>query len=146
MPEWRKRKHGTPRQIGQAFPLEGESQQKKKSALAKVWGNLSGGDRSARTKKFVAAMQELLKPKEERLMESDILNPEEVKFLVQKGLLSIDDDEEIQLTAKGIKYLADRRAKKHPEEYVIREGEEPHVKSLTEKEREWMRREDETED
>lgn len=139
MVQWRKRKHGTPRQIGQPFPIEGESQQKKKSALTKLWGNLSGGDRSARTKKFVAVMQELLKPKEERLMESDILNPEEVKFLVQRGLLSIDGNDEIELTAKGIKYLADTRAKRHPEEYVMREGEEPHVR-LTQKEKEWMHR------
>jgi len=136
--QWRRRNRGTPRQIGQAFPVDEESQQKKKRALGKLWGNLSGKDRSMRTKKFVEGLQQLLKPKEDRLMASEILSPNDVKLLVDRGLLEIDDSDEIQLTAKGIKFINDKRMTEKPSEYTNSGNVKLSKGTLTEQYKKWM--------
>jgi hypothetical protein len=122
------------------LPLERESMQKKKGFLPK----LKGLANSERMKALADAVNKATRTKEEKLMESDILTPEDIKYLSEKGLLEIDEDsEEIRLTAKGIKFLQDKRVRERPEEYTIREGEEPRVK-LTDKAKEWEHRDDET--
>lgn len=131
MVQWRKRKVGTPRQRGQAFPVEDESPQKKRSALSKVMGHLSGGDRSMREKKFIEGMKQMLKSKDQKLLdESEILTPNDVKVLCDRGLLEINDDDEIAITLKGYKYLMDLRKKEHPQEGVPKPRR--HTNRLTE--------------
>lgn len=137
--QWRRRTRGTKRQIGQAFPLERESMQHKKGLLPKLRGMAN----SERMKALREAYNEALKPKEQKLLESDILNPEEIKYLTDKGLMSIDDDGEVELTAQGIAYLQKRRMKERPQEYDTRDGQ-PHPK-LTEKVKEWEEHEHEGE-
>ena len=45
-------------------------------------------------------------------------------------MLEVDEDsEEVKLTAKGIKFLQDKRVQERPQEYDLREGEEPRVKT-----------------
>jgi ATP-dependent protease HslVU (ClpYQ) ATPase subunit len=138
--DWRKRKHGTPRQIGQAFPVDEASTQKKKSALKKIVGNLNGSDRSMRTKKFVEGMKEILKSKDQKLMESEILTPNDVTLLCDRGLLEIDDDDEIKLTAKGIAFLQKQRQKEKPREYT-KSGQV----RLTEQNKKWLEEDEEKE-
>jgi hypothetical protein len=141
MTDWRKRKHGTPEQVGKPFPVDGESQQHKKSALSKLVGNLSGGDRSARTKKFVEGLKQVLRSKEDKLMtESEILTPNDVKLLCDRGLLEINDDDEIKITAKGLAFLQKQRQKERPNEFT-KNGQ---VK-LTEQNKRWFGEDEEDE-
>lgn len=100
--------------------------QKKKGLLPR----LRGISTSERYKALAESYNKLTKPKADKLMESEILTPEDIEYLQTKGLLEVDEDsEEVKLTAKGIKYLQDRRVRERPQEYELREGEEPSLKT-----------------
>ena len=133
--QWRRRKTGTPRQIGQAFPVDRESMQHKKGLLPRLRGMAN----SEKMKALKETYSETIKPKEQKLLESDILTPDEIKYLVDKGLISIDDDEEIQLTAQGIAYLQKRRMQEKPQEYDMKDGHP--TPRLTEKVKDWEEKE-----
>jgi hypothetical protein len=139
MPEWRRRKRGTPRQIGKPFPIEGESQQQKKGLLPKIIGRFQGDHRSPREKAFYEKIKNAIRPKEDKMLldkEAEIFSPEDMQFLQDKGLIEIDDySGDIELTAKGIEYIYKRRIQKRPEEL-----EKDGSIRLTSKEREWMHR------
>lgn len=97
---------------------------------------LRGMANSEKTKALKDAINEAIKPKEQKLLESDILNPEEIKYLTDKGLMSIDDDGEVQLTAQGIAYLQKKRMREKPQEYNTGKDGHPHPK-LTEQVKKW---------
>ena len=75
--QWRRRKRGTPNQIGQAFPLERQSMQHKKRLLPK----LRGLSKSEQYKALADVYNKVTKPKTDKLMESEILAPEDIEYL-----------------------------------------------------------------
>lgn len=136
--QWRRRVRGTKRQIGTAFPVEGDSQQHKKGLLPKIMGRISGDHRSEREKEFIEKLKNALKPKEEKMLIDDtneIFTPDDMSYLQDKGLIEVDDySGDIELTAKGIEYIYRKRIQKRPEE-IERENKT----KLTDLERKWMR-------
>jgi hypothetical protein len=102
--QWRRRKKGSPRQIGKPFPLD-ESMQKKKGLLDTLRGRFAGKHTSPYDNQRVDALKELirdhLKSDEERLA-GDILTESDARYLERKGLISVDPyTDAITLTEKG---------------------------------------------
>lgn len=137
MVQWRKRKTGTPRQIGQAFPVDKESMQQKKGMLSKISGRLSGDHRSHREQEFIDKIKDAIKPKEEKyLVDNDVLNPDQMEYLQEHGFIEVDPySESVELTAKGIQYIYKKRMQRKPDEF-----EKDGNVSLTAKEKEFMKR------
>jgi mannose-1-phosphate guanylyltransferase len=137
MVSWRKRKHGSPRQIGQAFPVEKESMQQKKGMLDKIRGRLSGDHRSQREQDFIDRIKDAIKTKDEKyLVDNDILDPSQMEYLQEHGYIEVDPySENVELTAKGIQYIYKKRMQRKPDEF-----EKDGNVSLTAKEKEFMKR------
>ena len=136
MPEWRRRKRGPPRQVGQAFPVDKESMQQKKSMLSKISGRLSGDHRSHREQDLIDKIKSAIKPKEEKyLVDNDVLNPDQMDYLQEHGFIEVDPySENVELTAKGIQYIYKKRMQRKPDEFEKDGGV-----SLTAKEKEFMK-------
>jgi hypothetical protein len=131
--QWRKRKKGTPRQIGQAFPID-ESQQKKKGLLDKIRGRFAGNREGRPERKYLERLREIIREHtetgEERLA-NGIITEADAQYLEKKGLIKFDPyTEDIVLTQAGQVYLLGERVKQ----------KQRAAKSLTEQEKEWMHR------
>jgi hypothetical protein len=129
--QWRKRKQGSPRQIGQAFPLD-ESQQKKKGLLDRLRGRFAGHHEGVHEHEYVERLRELIhehtESGEERLADG-ILTEADAEYLEKRGLITIDPmTEDISLTEQGQIYMLGERAKQ----------KKKMVKSLTEFEKDMI--------
>ena len=82
MVQWKRRKKGTPRQIGQPFIVD-ESQQKKKGLLDKIKAKYASGHKSPEHK-YLERLREYINeqgsPKEKKLMEG-ILTESDAQYL-----------------------------------------------------------------
>jgi len=135
---WRKRTSGTKRQLGKPFPLEDESAQKKKGLLPKIQGRLKGRHKSKYEKDFVNSLKIAIKSKDEKyLVDDSILTEDQMQYLESRGYIKVDPiSEDISLTEKGLLYIYNKRIldkAKQPDENNV-------AISLTDKEKEWMKR------
>lgn len=121
MVKWRKRKQGTPKQIGQAFPLDDKSQQQKKGLLDAIKGKLGYGHASPESKYLNMLrdkLAEFSKTPEERLPDG-IFSDSEAEYLEKKGLIKVDPlTEDMSLTPEGQVVLAKETLKKR--EHALR--------------------------
>ncbi len=139
--QWRRRKHGTPRQIGQTFPID-ESQQKKKGLLDKVKERFAGQEHGRQERKYVEKLRELIaehtEPKESKLL-NGIITEADAEYLAKRGLIQIDPyTDNISLTEAGTVYFLGEKMKEKKQV----------LKSLTEMEKDMIlaKREEEGED
>lgn len=113
MVDWRRRKHGSPRQIGQAFPVDGESQQHKKGLLDRIrgFGDKHGSQEHEYLERLREVISEHTKPTESRLMDG-ILTESDAKYLEEKGLIKVDEyTDNISLTEAGQVYFFGEKMK-----------------------------------
>jgi hypothetical protein len=112
--QWKRRKHGTPRQIGQAFPID-ESTQKKKGALSKLRERFAGASHGRQEHEYLDKLRDLIKdhtsPREATLM-NGIISDQDAEYLQKKGLIEIDPyTDNISLTEQGQIYFLGQKMK-----------------------------------
>jgi hypothetical protein len=115
MVQWRKRKRGTPNQIGKPFPVDKESVQQKKGLLDKLRGRFSGKHVGTHEHKYLEQLRDLIKehtdPKESKLIDG-ILTESDAEYLAKKGLIEIDPyTDDISLTEAGQAYFLGEKMK-----------------------------------
>jgi hypothetical protein len=80
---------------------------------AKFWGSKArqvlsqcslafSGNGSKLENKYMNKLREKIKPKQDKLIESEILTPDDVEYMQKKGFIEVDDNDNISLTTKGI--------------------------------------------
>jgi hypothetical protein len=112
--QWRRRKKGSPRQIGQAFPID-ESQQKKKGALSKLRERFAGKTHGRQEHEYMEKLKDLIRERtetgEQRLMDG-VLTEGDAEYLQKKGLIEIDPyTDNISLTEAGQVYFLGEKMK-----------------------------------
>jgi len=106
--QWRRRTKGSPRQIGQSFPLEGESQQKKKGLLDRIRGMNMGKRTGSQEHAYLERLRDLVKDKTDgdaKLM-NGIITEGDAEYLEQRGLITVDPyTDNLSLTEAGQVYF-----------------------------------------
>jgi hypothetical protein len=138
MPEWRRRKKGSPRQIGQPFIVD-ESSQKKKGALSKLRERFAGNEHGRQENEHLERLKALIKehttPTEEKML-NGVITEADAEYLERKGLIKIDPmTEDISLTDKGTVYFLGKQMQRN----AIEAKKNQHV-SLTAQEKAWLRK------
>jgi hypothetical protein len=113
MVQWRKRKRGTPNQIGKPFPVDKESAQQKKGLLDKLRGRFSGKHVGTHEHKYLEQLRDLIKehtdPKESKLIDG-ILTESDAEYLAKEGLSRLTRTQTTFLLRKqGRRIFSERR-------------------------------------
>ena len=75
------------------------------------------GNGSKLENRYMNKLREKIKPKQDKLIESEILTPDDVEYMQKKGFIEVDDNDNISLTAKGIQLLQQKRMRERPQEF-----------------------------
>ena len=116
MVQWRRRTKGSPRQIGQAFPVD-ESTQKKKGLLDRIRGMNKGKSHTgSREHEDLERLKEAVRNNtnpDAKLM-NGVLTEDDAEYLQKRGFIEIDPfTDNISLTEEGqVHFLGEKMKEK----------------------------------